>query len=237
MPSDQAMDDAMPMAGGMGETAPMPMDRMQIRAWTPRYFAMMFLMWAIMMVGMMVPSAAPMVLVYASFVRKNEGATPYLSTGAFLGGYLLVWSAFSLVATTLQWGLDTAALLSPMIVSTSPWLGAGLLIGAGVFQLTPWKNACLVRCRNPLQFFMQHWRKGTFGALRMGLEHGAFCIGCCWLLMGLLFFGGVMNLLWIAVITAFVLLEKIVPLGAAAGRLAGVLMIMSGIGFLAAKVL
>ena len=201
MPSDASMDG--PMGGAMV--------MMQIADWTPGYFVMMFLMWAIMMVGMMVPSAAPIVLVYASFSRKNEKASPYLSTGSFLGGYLLVWTGFSLIATLLQWGLDEAALLSPMMVSTSPMLGAGILITAGVYQLSPYKNACLAHCRHPIQYFMAHWRKGRIGALRMGLHHGVFCLGCCWFLMMLLFFGGVMNLLWIAAITLFVLLEKVIP--------------------------
>ena len=217
---------------GMDMSMDGAMGLFQAPQWTPGYFVMMFLMWAIMMVGMMVPSAAPMVLVYASFIRKNENAAPYLSTGAFLGGYLLVWAAFSLAATTLQWGLGEAALLSPMMASTSPYLGAGLLIGAGVFQMTPWKNTCLHQCRNPIQFFMTNWRKGKLGALRMGLEHGAFCVGCCWLLMGLLFFGGVMNLIWIAAITIFVLLEKVVPDGDFIGKLLAPVLILMGLGVL-----
>ena len=242
MPADAGMGEmdmgsAMPVDSGSDDAKPMAMDMMQIQAWTPAYFAMMFLMWAIMMVGMMVPSAAPMLLTYTGFIRNQDGASPYRSAAAFLGGYLFVWTAFSLAATTLQWGLDTAALLSPMMVSTSPWLGAGLLIAAGIFQLTPWKDACLVHCRSPLQFFMQHWRKGTSGAFQMGLHHGAFCLGCCWLLMGLLFLGGVMNLLWIAAITAFVLLEKVAPLGPAAGKVSGALMIVSGIAFFAVNAL
>lgn len=184
---------------------------MQIQPWGPRYFTMMFVMWAVMMVGMMVPSAAPMILLYATVVRRQEKMAPYVSTCAFVAGYLLVWTGFSLVATVLQWLLSEASLLSPMMVSTSPVLGAGLLIAAGVYQLTPWKNACLSHCRSPLEFVMRHWRKGRAGALRMGTEHGIFCLGCCWLLMGILFFGGVMNILWIAAITIFVLLEKVIP--------------------------
>ena len=218
-----AMD--LPLGEAMGEA----MGMTQISQWTPGYFVMMFLMWAIMMIGMMVPSAAPMVLVYASFVRKNEKAAPYLSTGSFLGGYLLVWTAFSLVATLMQWGLDEAALLSSMMVTTSPLLGAGILIAAGVYQLTPFKSACLVHCRNPVQYFMTHWRKGRIGALRMGLHHGAFCLGCCSFLMMLLFFGGVMNLLWIAAITLFVLLEKALPHGPLAGKITAPLLILTGL--------
>ena len=205
-----------------------------ISSWSLDYFVMMFLMWAIMMVGMMVPTAAPMILIYAQFARNRQRAGPLVSTGAFVTGYLIVWTGFSLAATIAQWGLDEAALLSPMMVSTSPWLGAGLLIAAGVFQLTPWKNACLAHCRTPFQFFTEHWRIGRLGALRMGLHHGWYCLGCCWALMLLLFFGGVMNLLWIAAITVFVLLEKVLPRGPIAGRVSGVAMIALGVVVFAA---
>jgi predicted metal-binding membrane protein len=235
MESAEPMSDAAPMAMDSmteGSSSKVSMSMTGMPQWDMGYFVMMFLMWSIMMVGMMTPSAAPMILVYSGLSRNREKAAPYLSTGAFLTGYLLIWTAFSLAATLLQWGLDEAALLSPMMVSTSPYLGAGLLIGAGVFQFTPWKSACLAYCRNPLQFFMQHWRKGKVGALRMGVEHGLFCLGCCWILMGLLFFGGVMNLVWIALITAFVLLEKVAPLGQQGGKITGVAMVLGGIAML-----
>jgi len=195
------------------------MGMMEIRGWTAGYFVMMFLMWAIMMVGMMVPSAAPMVLVYASFSRKSERASPYLSTGSFLGGYLLVWTAFSLAATLLQWGLDEAALLSPMMVSTSPMLGAGILIAAGIYQLTPYKSACLAHCRHPVQYFMSHWRKG---------RTGAFCLGCCWFLMALLFVGGVMNLFWIIGLAIYVFLEKLPAGGKWLSRISGAGLLLWG---------
>ncbi len=202
----------------------------QVQAWTPSYFVMMLLMWVVMMIGMMTPSAAPMVLVFARFNRtRQEKGQPFVPTGAFLSGYLLIWSAFSLGATVLQWGLDRAALLSPMMVSTSPALGGGILIAAGIFQLTPAKNACLTHCRSPMEFFMTGWRDGVAGALRMGLEHGFYCLGCCWILMCLLFFGGVMNLVWIATITIFVLLEKVLPHGLALGRITGVALIAAGL--------
>ena len=167
------------------------------------------------MTGMMLPSATPATLVYTAVARKaaREG-TPVAPVAAFVTGYLFMWTLFSLGATLAQWGLERAALLSPMLVSTSPVLGASLLIAAGVYQLTPWKEACLEHCQSPVQFISQHWRSGGWGAFRMGLEHGAFCLGCCWVLMGLLFFGGVMNLVWIAGITLFVLLEKVLPFGA-----------------------
>ncbi|MEE8164899.1 MAG: DUF2182 domain-containing protein [Myxococcota bacterium] len=167
------------------------MEMLRVKPWSSMDFIMMFLMWAIMMLGMMVPTAAPMTLVYAAVARKaaRQGAV-LAPTGAFVGGYVLAWTVFSLGASVLQWGLDQAALLSPMMVSTSPALGGGLLIAAGAYQLTPFKQACLQHCRAPAHFFAQHWHPGFWGALRMGVEHGAFCLGCCWVLMGLLFFGG-----------------------------------------------
>ncbi len=219
----QAMAD-MPM--NMGEALAMT----QTARWTAGDFVMMFVMWVVMMIGMMTPTAAPMVLVFARFSRTQKAqGRPYVPTGAFFAGYLTAWIGFSLVATALQWALDQAALLSPMMVSTSPLLGGVILLAGGVFQLTPLKNACLIHCRSPLEFFMGHWRPGGVGAFRMGLAHGAFCLGCCWLLMGLLFFGGVMNLLWIGTITIFVLLEKVAPHGLAIARVSGVALIAAGI--------
>jgi len=149
-------------------------------------------------------------------------------TAVFVAGYLCAWVLFSVAATLAQWALERAALLSPMLVANSPRLGAGLLLAAGVYQLTPWKGACLSRCRNPVQFFASHFRPGVRGALRLGFRYGLYCLGCCWLLMGLLFVGGVMNLLWIAALSVFVLAEKVIPLGDWGGRIAGVVLI--GIG-------
>ncbi len=206
-----------------------PMAMMSLHAWTTIDFGFMFAMWTVMMVGMMLPSAGPTTLVYAAVARKaaREG-TPIAPTAAFVAGYLAMWTLFSVGATFAQWGLEGAALLSPMMVSSSPGLGATLLVGAGLYQLTPFKDACLAHCRSPAHFIAEHWRPGTSGALRMGIEHGAYCLGCCWVLMGLLFFGGVMNLLWVAGITLFVLLEKMVPFGAVGGRVAGAGMILAG---------
>ena len=205
-------------------------EMMRVQVWTPTDFLMMFLMWAVMMVGMMVPTAIPMTFVYASVARKAAAQNnPLPPTAVFVAGYITMWSLFSVGATLAQWGLDQAALLSPMMVSNSPTLGAGLLIAAGAYQLTPIKDACLQHCRTPGPFFSMHWRQGIGGAFRMGIEHGAYCLGCCWILMGLLFFGGVMNLLWIAAIAAFVFVEKVIPLGAQGGRVAGVGMILLGL--------
>jgi predicted metal-binding membrane protein len=222
------------MAAGMERMhAPETAELLALRRWTARDFVLMLLMWVVMMIGMMLPSATPMTLIYAQVARKarREG-TILAPTGVFVAGYLLAWSFFSLFATLAQWGLDRAALLSPMMVSRSPQLGAALLIGAGVYQLTPLKNACLRHCRDPARFFARSWRPGTLGALRLGWVHGVFCLGCCWVLMGLLFVGGVMNLLWIAAITLFVLLETVVPLGVAGGRAAGIALIGLGFGLL-----
>jgi predicted metal-binding membrane protein len=202
---------------------------MQIPVWDVGYFGMMFLMWAVMMVGMMLPSVIPMVLIYAGVARKSAAqGMPVAPTGAFVSGYIAIWLIFSLFATIAQWGLDQAALLSPMMVSNSVGLGAALLIAAGIYQWLPIKDKCLQHCRSPVHFITTHWRLGSIGAFKMGLSHGAFCLGCCWVLMALLFVGGVMNLLWIAAIALFVLLEKVLPLGDVSGRVMGLLMITAG---------
>lgn len=202
---------------------------MQPAAWTPLYAVLIFTMWWVMMVAMMVPSAAPMLLLFARVNRKDKAAgAPLAPTALFATGYLLAWGGFGIFATALQWGLESARLLSPMMAMTNRWFGAGILVAAGLWQLTPFKAVCLHHCRSPLDFLISNWREGRFGALRMGLEHGAFCIGCCWFLMALLFFGGVMNLYWIAGLAVFVLLEKTIPLGHWLGRLAGITLVALG---------
>lgn len=207
---------------------------MQLAPWSATDALLMFVMWAVMMVGMMLPSATPMVLLYARVVRhKADNDNPLTNSGAFLAGYVIVWTLFSAAATGLQWGLEQAALLSPMMVATSPVLGGLLLIAAAIYQWTPHKDACLRRCRAPAWFLSRHWRDGAGGALRMGLVHGAWCLGCCWALMLLLFVGGVMNLLVIAAITIFVLLEKVAPGGRTLGRAGAVLLAVAGIALLA----
>lgn len=208
---------------------PEGMSPMQIPIWDLGYFWMMFLMWAVMMVGMMLPSVTPMVLIYAGVARKSAAqGMPVAPTGAFVSGYIAIWLIFSLFATLAQWGLDQATLLSPMMVSNSVSLGAALLIAAGIYQWLPIKDKCLHHCRSPVHFITTHWRPGSIGAFKMGLSHGAFCLGCCWVLMALLFVGGVMNLLWIAAIALFVLLEKVLPFGDVSGRVMGLLMITAG---------
>jgi predicted metal-binding membrane protein len=217
---------AMPMGTmgeGMSPVAPMAM------AWTPVDFALMFVMWWVMMVGMMLPSAAPMILVFDRINRGKRGrGQPFVPTAVFAAGYLGAWGAYSLLATLAEWGLESAALMLPMMHLTSPALGGVVLVVAGVYQFTPLKYACLKHCRSPFAFVMNHWREGTGGALAMGAWHGTFCLGCCWFLMALLFVGGVMNLLWVAAIAGFVLAEKLFPAGQWIARIGGVAMIAAG---------
>jgi predicted metal-binding membrane protein len=202
----------------------------ELAPWTAADFAYMFTMWSVMMAAMMLPSASPMILLHAGMNRQSRGGRGgSMGTAAFAGGYLLAWTGFSAVATALQWGLERLALLSPMMVSTSVWLGSVLLIGAGIYQFSAWKHTCLQHCRSPVQFLMQHWRTGVGGAFRMGLEHGIYCIGCCWMLMVLLFVGGVMNLAWIGVLAVIVLLEKTVPRGRLVAWASGAVFIGAGL--------
>ena len=221
------------MAGGTAEGGMAAMAMMARAVWTPSYAVLMFFMWWIMMVAMMLPSAAPMILLFATVNRKQrETGNPYVATSLFAGGYLAAWAGFSLVAVLLQWGFERTEILSPMLVGTNAIFGGVLLLAAGIYQLTPIKHACLRHCRAPLAFLSTNWRRGARGAMSMGLEHGAFCVGCCWFLMGLLFFGGVMNLYWIAGLALFVLLEKIVPAGHWLGYATGVALLVWGAGML-----
>jgi len=215
--------------------AGMKMSGPDTSAWSPGTLAPLFLMWGEMMVAMMLPSATPMILTFAKVQRnRREQERPFISTGIFVLGYLAVWTGFSAVAAVLQWTFHAKALLSPMMVSTSPVLGGGLLIAAGIFQWTPLKNTCLTNCCSPLNFLMTGWREGKWGALAMGLKHGAHCAGCCWFLMLLLFVAGVMNIWWIAIITVLVLIEKVAPRGLMLGRIAGVLFVGWGVWLIAA---
>lgn len=201
----------------------------QVHSWSVDHFAMMFLMWSVMMVAMMAPTAAPMVLAFARVNRgRRRKEQPYVATGVFLSGYLVAWTAFSLLATVLQWGLESLALLSPVMASASVSFGAAVLVVTGVFQFTKFKQACLKHCRTPMQFVLGDWRDGKTGAFVMGIEHGTYCVGCCWFLMLLLFVAGVMNLLWMAAITVFVLLEKVAPRGDVVGKIGGIILVAAG---------
>lgn len=208
--------------GGMADAAMAGM----LMPWSLADALLMFAMWVVMMIGMMLPSALPMLLIYQQMLRKRmPTAQRHLALLLFCSAYGLVWTGFALGATALQWALEQLALLSPGMRSSSTALGAGLLLVAGVYQWLPSKAVCLEHCRGPLHFLLGYWRPGVLGGWRMGLAHGAYCLGCCWALMGLLFVVGVMNLLWVAVIGAFVLLEKNLPHGLWLGRLCGLLLL------------
>ena len=201
------------------------------RAWETADFAFIFTMWAVMMVGMMTPSVAPMLLLYAGVGRKAQAdGRPIASTGWFFTGYLTVWVVFSIVATAAQWLLARLALLDPSMATDSAIVGGLVLIAAGLYQWTPMKGVCLRQCQAPIAFLASHggFRSAPLGALRLGIDHGAYCLGCCWALMALLFVGGVMNVLWIAGIAILVLLEKTVPTGQLIPRISGMLMAATG---------
>ena len=206
-------------------------------AWSPSHFAAMLLMWIIMMAAMMLPSATPMILLHAAMMRRGREQGRVLpATGIFALGYFVIWIAFGLAATSLQWALDAAALLSPGMAMSNKVAATGIVIAAGLYQWTPLKQSCLRRCRSPLDFMLTYWREGAWGSLAMGVRHGAFCLGCCWMLMLLLFVGGIMNLLWIAGLSVFVLVEKTAPAGHWAARLAGVALAAWGVFELATLV-
>jgi predicted metal-binding membrane protein len=197
--------------------------------WGAIDLALVFMMWAIMMMAMMLPSATPMILIFTAVDRQRQEAHAHLvHVLAFVAGYIAVWTAFSLFATLVQWGLLEARLVSPMMQSSSPIVGGLLLTCAGAYQFTALKRACLATCRSPLAFILSQWRSGASGAFVMGLRHGAYCAGCCWLLMALLFVLGVMNVLWIVALTVFVLVEKTLPRARWLGFATGAMLIAWG---------
>jgi predicted metal-binding membrane protein len=213
--ADPAMEGMSPMAGGWSAT-----DAMATLA-----------MWSVMMIGMMTPSVAPMILIYARVGRQAASrGTAFAPAGWFALGYTLAWLAFAVAATALQWGLERALGISPMVAGATPVFGGLLLIAAGAYQWTPLKDACLSQCQSPLQFIQRNggFRGERRAAVALGLRHGAYCIGCCWALMLLLFVGGVMNLLWIAAIGALVLAEKLIA-GRFFQRTIGVVFVAAGL--------
>ena len=184
------------------------------------------MMWAVMMAAMMLPSALPMTLAFVDLSsRRGEPARGR----AFVLAYVLVWSAFSVAATALQWALQSLGWVNPMLVSTSAWLNAGLLVIAGLYQFSPLKRMCLARCRSPIGFLLGEWRGGASGGFVMGLRHGLFCVGCCWALMALLFVGGVMNIAWVAALSIAVAIEKLAPRGERLATGLGSLLIVAGL--------
>ena len=224
--------DAMKAMTGKGGSSTymwvMPMGR-----WGATEFVLGFAMWAIMIIGMMVPSASPMLFAFLRITRSHpKNASRIGLVGAFLLGYLLVWGLFSLLATATQWLLHTTAVLTPTMMSSNRVFSATLLIAAGAYQFSPLKHRCLSKCRVPLGFLLTEWRDGVWGALIMGFRHGGFCVGCCWLLMALMFVAGVMNLLWIGLLTSVILIEKVLPFGRQAAGAAGVLMIVGALWIL-----
>lgn len=195
-------------------------------AWSMGNMMAIFIMWAVMMMAMMLPSATPMVL---TFVRLCRHKHQILHGWIFVAAYLVIWSGFSAAATALHWWLQTTGLLSPMMTSSSMWFTAILLLVAGVVQFTPLKDACLRHCRTPMGYLLTEWKDGAVGAWRMGVKHGLICLGCCWALMGLLYVAGVMNLVWVAALTTVVIIEKLHPAGVKIGRFLGGALIALGI--------
>jgi predicted metal-binding membrane protein len=193
-------------------------------------FALTAVMWIVMMVGMMLPSAAPTILLFSAVERKQAPAgRPHARTALFVLGYLIVWSAFALLAAAAQMALAAAGLVSPEMSTTSALLGGALFVAAGVYEWSVWKQRCLAHCRSPIEFLARHVRPGDLGALRAGAIHGAYCVGCCWALMLLLFVGGVMNLLWVAALAAIVLAQKLLPRGEWLSRFGGLALVLCGV--------
>jgi len=214
---------SMPMATSASMAMPAPM------SWTATDFVYMLVMWSVMMVAMMLPSATPGVLLFHRVgEQRAANGRANASTAIFVSGYLLAWFGFSVLATLANWALHAGGALSSMMGRVAPSAGGALLIAAGAFQFTPLKRACLKHCRTPMGFLTQHWREGNGGALLMGLHHGVYCLGCCWLLMALLFVLGVMNLAWVAALTVAVLAEKLLPGGERIGWGLGALLIVWG---------
>jgi predicted metal-binding membrane protein len=228
----QQVQDAMQRMPGMHADAGQS-------GWALTTWALMIGMWWVMMIAMMTPSAAPTILLYARVHRaalaREQFRDEVAPTGAFATGYLSVWLGFAVAATALHWALEHTGLVSTMMMgSRSRWLSGAVLIAAGLYQLSPLKNVCLAQCRAPASFLARHWRPHALGALRLGSQHGAYCVGCCWMLMALLFVGGVMNLIWIAALTTLVLIEKVLPRGPWIGRSVGVALAGWGVATLVA---
>jgi predicted metal-binding membrane protein len=204
-----------------------------MRTWGLADWFALFLMWTVMMAGMMLPSAAPVILLVLAVYRRRGDQRARVSSVAFTAGYLLAWTTFSAAAAAIQVALHRGAWLTADMASVSPIVAGVVLVLAGLYQWLPIKNACLMHCQSPLGFLTRHWQEGARGGLNMGLRHGLFCVGCCWLLMSLLFVVGVMNLLWVAVIAGFVLAERLLRQGTEVGGVGGGLLIIWGIYTLA----
>jgi predicted metal-binding membrane protein len=235
MGADMRMDPAMEMDGmEMDAGAALSLGTVlgiSPRPWSSVEAGVTLTMWIVMMVGMMLPSATPMILLYARVGRQSrKEGKPFAATGFFASGYLLAWVGFALAATLGQWLME-GTLLSPALASASRIFSGAVLIVAGLYQWTPLKDACLSQCQTPIVFLQRHggFRRDPAGAVGLGLRHGLYCIGCCWALMTLLFVGGIMNVLWIAAIAIFVLAEKVFFPGRLLSRIAGTLLIAAGL--------
>lgn len=214
------------LARNMG---PMPTEMPGMEKWTAGDIASLWMMWSAMMVAMMLPSVSPTVLTFAAMEeKKGDHARVTARTFLFLVGYFASWIAFCVLATAAQWRLHSATLLSPMMVSTSAQFSGVILILAGIFQWSPIKHKCLSHCRSPIGFLLTEWREGLKGSAEMGFRHGTYCVGCCWLLMVLLFVVGVMNLVWVAFLSAIVLIERVFPRGDQIAKFSGILLIAWG---------
>jgi len=223
---DMKMASAMPNMPNMSAMA------YTLHSWTATDFVLIFVMWSVMMVGMMTPSATPMVLIYARVARLAvRDGKPLASTAWFAAGYLLSWTAFSFVATAAQGALERLAWITPTMVAASNEIGGIVLVAAGIYQFTTLKYSCLSRCQSPFAFVQAHggFRPGTWNALRLGFRHGIYCVGCCWAIMLLLFAVGVMNIFWIAAISIFVLIERTIPVGRWVAGVSGALLVIGGI--------
>jgi predicted metal-binding membrane protein len=219
-------------SSGMHDAVPAAVAAPVLERWHAADFGFTFAMWIVMMIGMMAPSAAPMILLFAAMQTSRDERGASWSVFNFAIGYLAVWTGFSALATLAQWALHDASLMSAQMAMSNAWLGGAILVAAGAYQWTPLKRLCLAKCQSPLGFIATHWRAGTGGALRMGIDHGFYCLGCCWALMGLLFVVGVMNLFWVALLALLVLLEKVATAGQAVARIAGIALIAGGIAML-----
>ena len=221
------------MSAAMEHDAAMAAMGMEMRTtWGVADTGFTFLMWVVMMIGMMTPSAAPVLLLYSGTAAARQERGVPVSVLTFGAGYLTVWTAFSAAATAAQWGMHEASLLSPSMRTSSTFFGGAILAAAGLYQLSPLKAACLRQCRSPLGVLLANWRTGPAGAFQMGAHHGIFCLGCCWALMAVLFVVGIMTLLWVAILGGVVLLEKVSPVGAAVARVTGVAMVLAGIALI-----
>jgi predicted metal-binding membrane protein len=216
-------------ATGVCQCAAVMIGGADLAPWSPQTLVPLFLMWTEMMVAMMLPAVTPLVLLFAKVARSRaERGQSYVSTAFFVAGYFTVWTLFSLVAALAQWILHGAALLSPQMTANTPLVAGAIFIGAGAFQFSSLKRACLNHCRSPLTFLMTDWREGRTGAFLMGWKHGLFCTACCWLLMLLLFAVGVMNLLWIALLALFALSERIAPKAWHLSQISGIALLCFG---------